>query len=308
MNLKRLLLAALPSLISADQVSKLAFSDDGTIRQWLYASELDERSLALLDRPDIEGIQVIYRWRVLEPERDTYDFSQIYTDLEAVQSKQGKKKLWIQLQDRTFGPRIQAVPAYLKTEDSNSTVPQCAGDDGCDGDAEVAGWVAAQWNPRVRERFQALVKKSLMARSTSGPLSGNFNPQTYFDATLDNAKYAAEAFKTTYVVQYVNFWPNGTSNANNYLSDSFQFLAKNGIGIGGPDNLPYRPFQVANSYPYLWEYRNKVPISVIAIQEPDLSATSPNTSLPYTKDEFLDYAINHLGSKILFWATSAPWL
>jgi hypothetical protein len=47
---------------------------------------------------------------------------------------------------------------------------------------------------------------------------------------------------------------------------------------------------------------------VVAVQEPDLAAINPNTSKPFTKDEFTSFAEKQLGSKILFWALSSPWL
>ncbi len=35
---------------------------------------------ALLSRPDIDGVQLVYNWKGLEPEKDRYDFSVIRRD------------------------------------------------------------------------------------------------------------------------------------------------------------------------------------------------------------------------------------
>ncbi len=203
---------------------------------------------------------------------------------------------------------------------NNGSVPQCDGDD-CDNNFEASGWVAQHWNQRVRERFQALLLA--MARSLDGKIYGmnfaetsiavnesanGFTCQGYFDAELDNAKFAANIFHRTKIVQYVNFWPCGYANENNYLSDSFAFYAQNGVGVGGPDDIPFKPTMEANAYPYMLEYSKKVPLTVVAVQEPDLAAINPNTTQPFTKDEFRSFAENQLGASIMFWATSAAWL
>lgn len=71
-----------------------------SLEHWLYHSELDNTTIALLDRPDINGVQLIYSWKSLEPSQGEYDFSNIEGDLALVQTK--GKKLWVQLQDRSF--------------------------------------------------------------------------------------------------------------------------------------------------------------------------------------------------------------
>lgn len=292
-----------------------------SLAQWLYTSDIDEEALSLLSRPEIQGIQSLYTWKSLEPQKDQYDFSAIANDLNRTRSM--GKHLWVQIQDRTFSIASNPVPKYLHQPIyNNGSVPQCDGDD-CDNHFVAGGWATAQWNPHVRERFQRLLK-ALAARfdgevygfnlpETSIEVQSNstttgYSCQGYFEGTLDNARYAASVFNQSCAVQYVNFWPCGWANANNYMGDSFRFFANNGVGIGGPDNIPYKSTMMNNAYPYMSRYRDKVPMSVVAVQEPDLAAINPNTSKPFTKEEFMLFAENQLGSQILFWALSAPWL
>jgi len=54
----------------------------------------------LLRRDDISGIQVLFSWAALEPEKDRYDFSEVERDLAF--AKKLHKQLFIQLQDRSF--------------------------------------------------------------------------------------------------------------------------------------------------------------------------------------------------------------
>lgn len=181
--------------------------------------------------------------------------------------------------------------------------------------------MAPQWNPYVRERFHSLMKA--MAVKLDGQIYGFNLPETaidvpvsttgytsdkYFEGELANAKFAAQAFNRTYVVQYVNFWPDGSAKNISYFPTSFDFYAKYRIGVGGPDLIPFSPAQENNSYKYIYAYRDRVPISVVAVQEPDLQKTNPYTGKAFTKEEFVQYATKNLDVDIIFWATTSPWL
>ncbi|EJP60752.1 uncharacterized protein BBA_10297 [Beauveria bassiana ARSEF 2860] len=289
------------------------------LEHWLYTSEIDERALNVLNRPDIAGAQVLYNWKSLESNKGEYDFREIRNDMQRVQAK--GKKFWIQLQDRSFSPQLDPVPRYMKTNHyNNGSAPQCDGES-CDKHFKIDGWVAQQWNPRVRERFQALLKA--MAEELNGKIYGlnlaetsievdtqanNYTHEGYFLGELENAGYAASVFNKTFTVQYVNFWPDGWNNTNGRFTKSFEFFASHCVGAGGPDLAPYRPGQVANSYPFIAEYRNSLPITVMSVQEPTLNYTNPKTGFRYTKTEFVKYANEVLGVKIIFWAAKTPWL
>jgi len=68
-------------------------------RNFIYTGDL-AKNVDLLDRPDIDGAQVVYPWRMLEPEKGVYDFSAIEADL-ALADAAGKQ-LFAQIQDRFF--------------------------------------------------------------------------------------------------------------------------------------------------------------------------------------------------------------
>jgi hypothetical protein len=287
------------------------------VADWLYACSGLQAAESLLERPDIEGAQVQYTWKSLEPQEGKYNFSSIDQDLALVQSK--GKQLWVQLQDRSFNLSEDFVPDYLHEPIyNNGSVVQCNGV--CDTFIP-GGWVAVQWNKHVRSRFQLLLQN--LATHFDGQIYGinlpesaitvqqsenNFSCKGYFDGEMDNVQYTREVFQKSYVVQYINFWPCGYGGTGGYLADSFAFAANHSIGIGGPDDIPFHPAQEHNSYPYMYEYRNKVPISVIAVQQGDLTAINPKTNETFTKADFTSFAINNLGVSIIFWATSSPWL
>ncbi len=62
---------------------------------------------SFIDTKSFEGAQLKYRWRELEPEKDSYDFSAIRKDFTFLTSK--GKKLFIQLQDVSFDQGVEGI-------------------------------------------------------------------------------------------------------------------------------------------------------------------------------------------------------
>lgn len=292
------------------------------LRHFIYlgSDELASET-ALLDRPEIAGAQVIYSWRELESARGEYDFSRIERDLALVEAR--GKQLFLQLQDRFFSAGARNLPDYLLT------APEYGGglarqiDNPGEGKPVAAGWVARQWDPEVRARFQALI--AALAGRFDGRLLGINLPETaagidpaapppgfscdgYFDAAVENAAYARSAFRQSAVVQYVNFWPCEWNDDRGYMSRFFALAAEKGIGAGGPDIVPWRRGQMKNSYPFFNRYRGKLPLIAMAVQEPTLTYTNPETGKPFTRAEFEAFATDYLGVGIIFWSKETPWL
>lgn len=285
----------------------------------------DSESLAshaeLVERKDISGVQIVYSWKSLEPSQGQYDFSRIDADL-AFLEKRGKH-LFVQLQDRFFQLDARHLPRYLLEEPQyrGGLAPQR--DNPGEGQPEGHGWVAMQWNPAVRARFQALL--TALARHVDGRVYGinlpetaadidqekdrtGFNCDLYFAAELANIRHARQVFRKSHVVQYVNFWPCGWNDENGYFTRFFEIAARERIGAGGPDIVPNRPSQMKNSYPFLNRYKGKLSLVAMAVQEPTLTYTNPETQKPYTREEFVAFARDYLGVDVIFWSLSSPWL
>jgi len=288
---------------------------------FLFASSDDlAKSHELIERPGIAGVQIVYTWKSLEPARGEYDFSQIEADLAFLQ-KRGKQ-LFLQLQDRFFVIEARNVPRYLleSPEYGGGLAPQT--DNPGEGKPQGHGWVALQWNPAVRTRFQALLRA--LAARFDGRIKGINLPETavevdpkkdrtgfgcdvYFAAEMENARVARAAFRNSHVVQYVNFWPCEWQNDRQYMSRFFEFAARNHLGLGGPDIVPWRAGQMKNSYPFFNRYRGQLDMVAMAVQEPTLSYTNPNTGKKFTREEFVAFARDYLGADIIFWSVNAPW-
>lgn len=291
-------------------------------KNFIYTSSDDFESVAaILERSDIHGVQIVYNWRLLEPERDKYDFSKIEMDLSRL--KKTRKKLFIQIQDRFFEPNARYVPDYLLNDPiyNGGVSPQF--DNPGEGGIVGSGWVAQQWEHAVRHRYQALL--AALAKRFDGQVYGVNLPETaidldekappkgfscdnYFASEIENLAFARKVFTKSYVVQYVNFWPCEWNNDKNYMSRLFEFASTHNIGLGGPDIVPNRKAQMKNSYPFFNQYKNKLALVAMAVQEPTLTYINKKTGKPFSKAEFVQFAENYLGADIIFWSTKSPWL
>jgi len=176
----------------------------------------------------------------------------------------------------------------------------------------------------VRARFQALL--AALGERFDGRLFGvnlpesSFDPlaeegdangftcDAYFDATLDNMRAARAAFDETHMVQYLNFWPCEWNNDHRYMERAFALAVEQGIGAGGPDIVPHKRAQMKNSYPFFNRHKDALPLVAMAIQEPTLTYTNPETGEKFTRAEFVAFARDYPGVDVIFWSIEAPWL
>jgi hypothetical protein len=275
----------------------------------------------LLARDDIQGAQVVYNWKQLEPELGQYDFTSIEHDLALLSGMH--RKLFIQIQDRFFTPEARSVPDYLLHEPIYKGGLVAQVDNPGEGKPKAQGWVAQQWNPAVQKRYQALL--AALGKRFDRRVYGINLPETaididmkndrtgfscnrYFNAEVQNMRAARVAFKHTKVVQYVNFWPCEWNNDHKYMQRVFAFAANNDIGLGGPDVVPGKKAHMNNAYPFFNRYKKRLPLVAMAIQEPTLTYVDPKTGKPFTREAMTRFAVDYLGASILFWSPQSPWL
>ena len=270
----------------------------------------------LLARDDIAGAQVVYDWRALEPSKGRYDFSRIEADLASASALH--KALFVQVQDRFFEAKARNVPDYILRD------PQYDGGLAAQGDrGGGSGWVTKQWKPVLRVRFQALL--GALAARFDGRIAGINMPETaadlkpaerpggfecnaYFEGELDNLAFARKAFRRSAVVQYVNFWPCEWNNDHRYMEGVFAFAEKNGIGLGGPDIAPFNKPHMHNAYPFFRQYKGRLKLVAMAVQEPTLTYVNPTTGKRSSREDIVKFASDYLGVDIIFWTPEAPWL
>jgi hypothetical protein len=278
-----------------------------------------------LENSNIEGAQVIYTWRFLEPRKDQYNFTPVRENIETL-AKHGKK-LWIQLQDVSFDASRKNVPQYL-LDDSiyhGGVAAQYRMRANDEATAVVGGWVARRWDPAVQERFHKLLRE--LGKEFDGKIAGINLPETALDlgstgklfpegftydgyrqAIVVNMKALKLAFPKSVAMQYANFIPGEwrPDEDKGYLSGVYYAAVAAGVGLGGPDLLPHRQGQVKSSYPLIRQVANRVPTG-IAVQDGNLEQIDPDTGKPVTVSELLDYAMNYLRVDYIFWGTQEPY-
>jgi len=280
------------------------------------------REESFLDHPAIEGAQLKYSWRELEPDPGEYDLSAILADLAFLDAH--GKRLFIQLQDVSFVPSIVNVPRYLVDDPvygGGAELMHASVDGG--GDPVPEGWVARRWDPEVRDRLDRLLRA--MAAELDGRIEGinlpetsigfgspdlypdDFSASAYRDAVVEIMSIARSAFTTSVVIQYANFMPGESlpEDDRGYLRSVYAHADTSGVGIGGPDLLPYRWYQQQHSLPLI---RDRAPGTVagVAVQFGNYADVHRRTGRAITVPELHAYARDVLHLDYLFWSTEEP--
>ena len=280
----------------------------------------DEASLYQnqLNHSCVLGAQIIYSWKQLEPKKGIYNFSKIENDLRYL--NKFHKKLFIQLQDRSFEPTVFNVPDYIREDPIYHGGVAMQYDFPGEGIPISAGWVARTWDPAVRERFHLLIEK--LAAQFDGRIAGINLPETaidldpnqlptdysndsYYHSVIINLAKLKHSFQQSIVMQYVNFFPGESNNNHPYMTKLFSFAIKNQIALGGPDVIPFRDSQMKNSYPFFHNSRGKLLIGM-AIQEPDYTYRNPTTGDYFKFLDFYHFSTKYLGTSLLFWNIQEP--
>jgi hypothetical protein len=265
-----------------------------------------------LDTKAFEGAQLKYTWRQLEQGKDGYEFAEVQHDWAFLKSK--GKKLFIQIQDASFDINIRPFPRYLLQDPAYH-----GGADKQYGDDNVPyGWMARRWDKAVQERFHRLILA--LGREFDGRIEGinlaetaydvapdkrlwpeGFTPETYCDAIITNMVVLKRAFPKSVAIQYANFMPGD----RRYLEKVYQRAKELKVGLGGPDLLPYKFFQMENSYPLLKGCVGSVPTG-IAVQDGNYEHTNPKTGQQVTIAELISFATDYLKVDYIFWCTQEP--
>ena len=330
MNLRRITLLALAITVSLAQTTQVGLtisagipvSPAKRVHHYVFFGQDRERlkeARSFLDTPAFEGAQVAYSWRQLEQGKDNYDFSLIREDL-AFLNAHGKK-LWIQYQDVTFNPNRINVPKYLlddpKYNGGADKQYQIKGDD--EAQAVHEGWMARRYDPAVQERLHKLY--AALGKEFDGRVVGindaetssgfgwtgklfpkGYTKEIYRDAIITNMQALKRAFPKSIAMVYANFMPGGRSN----LEAVYRAARESNVAVGGPDLMPFRPFQRANSYPLIRESAGSVPTG-LAVQDGNYGDVDRETGKRATIAELLKFGADQLKLDYIFWCTEEPY-
>lgn len=270
-----------------------------------------------------EGVQIAYSWKQLEREKDNYDFSMIYEDLNLL-NKYGKK-LFIQIQDVSFSIKRNHAPNYIMNDTAyhGGANKQYKFRNNNEADSSELGWVTRRWDSAVQERlhkfylvlgkqFDGVVEGINTEESSASFGRGllhppGYSPRRYKDAIIENLDILKKAFQHSTVIAYANFMPGDyTPGADTSLLKAvYEYCMANNIGVGGPDLLPYHPWQMKNSYVLIRNSYKKI-ASGVAVQDGTGDYINPQTKKPISAEEIYRFAEDYLRLTYIFWGTEEP--
>ncbi len=193
-------------------------------------------SIEDLDEPAVVGVNKRYDWSDLEPQKDAYQFSGIKADLDFL--RQHHKQLVVFIEDKTFQPGQNPLPAYL----SAYALPN------------LRGITAKRWDPVVIDRYLALVRALAKAFNTDPNFEGmateesalmirpdvqqaqGYTPEIYRDALIKILIESSRAMSQSQVFWYMNH----LEGHDDYLGDIAAAVVPYRVVMGGPDILPFR--------------------------------------------------------------------
>ena len=318
---RRLLCFALLIWLSATSVSATP------LHHYVFFGQDREKlkqATSFLETKALEGAQIAYSWKQLEPSQDEYDFSLIREDLEFLKSK--GKKLFVQLQDVTFSDSRVNVPRYLTSDPkyNGGVFRQYQIKDENEEYAAPGGWMMRRWDPAVQERFHKLL--SALGKEFDGRIEGinfaetsctvgwtgklfpqGFSPAVYRDGIITNMKALKRAFPKSVTLQYANFMPGEWLPARDkgYLKAVYQAARELRVGVGGPDLLPFRRPQQTHPYPLIRAAAGITPNGV-AVQDGNYEDINPATGKRATIPELIKFATEDLKLTYIFWCTEEP--
>lgn len=315
-----------------------AFAASQLPRHYIYfpgreANGSNIRADKALADPRFAGAQIVYTWRSLEPVEDQYDFSAIKQDLAYLSSID--KKLWIQLQEKSFQPDLKNVPDYLLFDPvyrggvvKQSMLSAPERDPEKPATDDEYGWAAKMWEKPVRDRFQKLI--AALGKELDGKIEGinpsessievgveqangttvfpeDFDPEVYVAAINSNMQALSRAFRKSTPMIYLNFVPGEwlPGQDKGYLRSLFAEAKKLKMGVGGPDLMPYRKTHMAQTYGFFKAYPD-VLIKGMAVQDGNLRQINPRTGKKNTVADIIEFSRDYLGLDYIFWVQDEP--
>ncbi len=276
-----------------------------------------------LNNDKIKGAQLVYTWRELEPKKDHYNLELIEKDLGFLAGK--GKRLFIQLQDKTFDTIYKCVPDYLmhdKIYNGGANIQYKTGNE--DNVITQNGYVARRWDTAVAGRFYKLL--FAIGKRFDGRIEGinlpetsagfgetgklyppGYTPGVYKNAMMNYMTTLRKAFQKSVVIQYANFMPGEWLpwDDKSYLKDLYTLAKEQGVGMGGPDIKVYNKGHMNHIYKFLKQYAGSI-ITGLAVQDGNYAEINPQTGKMVTVDDIYEFGKNYIGLDYIFWCTEEP--
>ena len=265
----------------------------------MVENEDTQRYMATALQPGMVGIAKRYSWRLLEPTKGVYDFSEIKSDL-AWAAANGTR-LIVVVEYKTFN-REKAGPADLDSLEIRNN---------------MGGYTLELWSPTVVGRYNALVGalgaqidsyrnfEGLGGQETALSLdpetlkSVGYTPEKYRDALISMLTASSKSLPTSRVFWFMNFLPGNQS----YIGTIAAAVAPLGVAMGAPDVWPDNQSLESAAYPYYSKFGGRMPLFG-QVEHSDYSErhqTTGYTTRDWTMLELYTFALTKLHVNYLLW-------
>lgn len=271
----------------------------------IFLGSAQSNMSTIFGNPDFVGIQKRYLWKDLEPTKDNYDFSDIWSDLNYLTPN--GKHLIVAIHVNSHNGDPIAVPAYTQTAAYAGGIAQ----------GNSAGeWIAKRWNTPLNGRLAALFTAladtfnlnlyfdGVTFDESAAPIQNCASPGDYTatglrDGLMQNMKDARNAFAPgKVIIQYLNNFHCLTQSQQLPLFKSIDSLgAVIDVGVGGPDVVVGN---YTTSQPLQKSYDGLMPLGT-ALQSADYGYVNPYTGKTVKAEEILRWAVDSLALDYIFW-------
>lgn len=249
-------------------------------------------------KPGMVGIMKRYTWRQLEPVADSYDFSELQSDLQWAQAR--GVRLIAMIEDKTFTSE-HATPDYLNAYSVRNS---------------GGGYSTLRWHPYVVSRMNLLLQalgrfdanpalEGIATQETALSLPAStldaygYTPEKYRDAYLSILNTASASFPTSRIFWFMNYFPRNQS----YVGSIATAMIGKGVVMGGPDVLPDDQTLLTMAYPYYDQFQGKLPLfgQIEDICYNHLHATAGYSTKYWTPAESFRFARDDLHVNYMLW-------
>lgn len=213
----------------------------------------------LLTLPGVRGVQVRFQWRDLEPTPGAFTFGPVQASYDDA-DRSIRAELWRVAQNNS----CLIVLIEDKTFNGQNPMPSDLDTDPLHVQAISGGYCAVRWNTTVQSRFRALLQAvgdafdadpswyavalqetaigfTAAQRTTTGYSDAVGGANNYADSQIANLRKASDAFPTSQVFWYTNYFPTpATDYRLQEIADNLHDYngGNSGVVMGGPDILP----------------------------------------------------------------------
>jgi hypothetical protein len=253
----------------------------------------------------LRHMQKRYYWRDLEPTKDSYNFTELASDI-AWCAANGCL-LTAMIQDKTFGPGAHPLPHGMEALELVNHAGTAANPD-------QVGLTGKRWDAAYVTQFNKLTAKlaqfdgqpgfngvatceTSLSLDQSVLKANGYTPELYKASYINTLIAAAKNLPRSNIYWTMNFFVGNQA----YIGDIVDAVRPYGVQMGGPDCLPNSASLLTAAYPFYAQFKGRIRL-FIQVSPPGYAvpdADGPGKFLTMT--DIFNFAKDTLFVNTMFW-------